>query len=83
MKNDAQELFKGLEEASEERMAISDLKVCKDFTEVVFVLDSQDGQERWWGKNAPLSYTHEVCCPVRGRKETTEEVEKSELGQAV
>lgn len=44
--NDAQELYLKVDEASEERMAISDLKVCKDFTEVVFVLDSQDGQER-------------------------------------
>lgn len=44
--NDAQEIYLKVDEASEERMMTSDLKVCKDFTEVVFVLDSEDRQER-------------------------------------
>lgn len=44
--NNAQEIYLKVDEASEKRMMASDLKVCKDFREAVFVLDSEDGQER-------------------------------------
>ena len=44
--NNAQEIYLKVDEASEERMMASDLKVCEDFREAVFVLDSEDGQER-------------------------------------
>ena len=63
--NDAQELYLKVDEASEARMAISDLKVCEDVTEVVFVLDSQDGQERWRARMRPWVTPDEVCWPRR------------------
>ena len=61
--NNAQEIYLKVDEASEERMMASDLKVCKDFREAVFVLDSEDGQERWRARMRPWVTPDELCWP--------------------
>ena len=83
--NNAQEIYLKVDEASEKRMMASDLKVCKDFREAVFVLDSEDGQERWRARMWPELYLMNCAGPggYGCKEQTTDEVEKGELGQAV